>query len=150
MVALASGFHTLHRAIEPKDYHADFDAAGAAAMFSEVIGSADCLLAVADPAPGSLAGYVWGQVLDRPWTPFSPALRFLFLQQIFVAPEWRRAKVAAALLEYAAGYGKAQGAAEVFLDTVITNGPALAAFGTRGFRGSGVVMRRGLAESTRA
>lgn len=147
LAELAAGFHASHRAIAPEDYHATFEKVDAALAFGEVAGAEGHLLAVADHGAG-LAGYVWGQMLDRPGTPFTPAARFLFLHQIFVAPAWRRAGVASALLNYGADFGRAHGASEVFLDAVLSNDAAIAAFLGRGFRGSAVVMRRPLAKET--
>lgn len=141
LVDLAAAFHDLHRAIAPDDYVPTLDKAAAAEMFGEIAASPECLLAIADAGDG-LAGYVWAQLVERPANPFSPAARFLFVQHIFVKPEWRRGKVASALLQCAARFGREKGAGELFADAVLSNGIAQATAGSFGFKATAVILRK--------
>lgn len=131
LVTLNQVVQELHVAARP-DYFKQVDAREVAAWFRSRL-QKDTVRAWIAEYKGSLAGYALTQTFDRAENTFCSARRFCEIDQIAVAPAFRRCGVARALAQHVLDDARARGIPEVELTSWSFNHQAQAAFRALGF-----------------
>jgi ribosomal protein S18 acetylase RimI-like enzyme len=140
LAALHEPLHTLHARAEPETYP-PFDLAATLTYYAQLLASGDLPVWVADLG-GRPVGFVGGEVLERPATPFTRPLRVFHVHQVSVAPDARRLGVASALMDVVEQEAVRAGCSRVRLDHRAFNDAAHRFYEAIGFRTSQVSMSR--------
>jgi ribosomal protein S18 acetylase RimI-like enzyme len=132
LVGLCAVVQELHASAIP-DFFKRADPKAHAHWFREMLARTDVTAWVAS-SNDIVVGYALAAVVSRVETPFSVARSFYQLDQISVAPDYRRKGVARALVERVVDDARARGLHEVELTAWSFNEAAQSAFMALGFR----------------
>jgi ribosomal protein S18 acetylase RimI-like enzyme len=141
LVRLNRSVQELHAAHRP-EYFKPPDPAAVADWFRSMLENPAVRAWIAE-WDGSPAGYALTLVVEKPENAFGYARRFCEIDQIGVAPEFRRQGIARALVERVFEYARRRGIAEVELSSWHFNEEAHDAFRALGFREKAVRFGRG-------
>jgi GNAT superfamily N-acetyltransferase len=143
LLDLFAAFHAQHVALCPLDYRPALERGAVAAMIEAERRS----IAVAT-VNGSVVGYAWHGLVDRPGSALTPPARLLFVHQAFVGEAHRRNGVGRKLFAFLDALASALGA-HLALDCAVANEGALAFFRREGFQPSTLIMRTGIGKRPR-
>ncbi len=131
LVALTAIVHELHAAAEP-DVFKPFDRIAIARWIGSRMDDPKTSVWIAE-TDGEGVGCLIAAHVEKPETPFSPARRFIELDQIVVRPAWRRRGVARALANVLFSKADCEQIRDIVLTSWSFNEAAHRAFARLGF-----------------